>query len=132
MADLLSQLATAVNSALSGSPLRYDSDYRVDLQKIQMGVKRFQIRGAVVGKQFDSNNTMQVARVELAVHFGISTTERAYTEGQMQTELETFLSLAWWRAIAAVHDVIELPEASIDRVGNVISYTVRIDVSIDP
>ena len=132
--DLLSDLAIAVPALLPGNALRYASDYRFDLEKIQSGVTRYQIRGASAGVKFDSNFTYPNARAQVLVHYALPGAERTYTEGVMQSQLASLISLAWWRALASVHDMSleDAPQVEIERVGKVITYTVTAIVTLDP
>lgn len=129
---LLSDLATAVQTLVGGA--RYASDYRTDLEKIQSGNTRYQIRGAAAGSAQDSNVTYQRAQVQISVHYALPGSERTYTEGAMQTHHASLLSLAWWRAIASVHEILidDAPQVEIERVGKVITYTVTATVTLDP
>ena len=130
--QLLSAVASAAATAIGGSPVRYDSDYREDLEKIHSGVTRFQVRGSSVGDAHDSNTTYQRVAVEVAVHHGLPGAERTYTEGAMQTALSQFLSLAWWRAIAEVFEIDAPPELVVSRIGRVVTYTVAATVLLRP
>lgn len=132
--DLIGQVSSAILAMLPAGSKRYDSDYRDDLEKIQSGQTRYQVRGLSSGTTGDSNTIYKRATVELAVHFALSGTERAYTEGAMATQLASILTLSWWRALAAVHEITteDAPQLVAQRVGSVFTYTVTASVTLKP
>lgn len=130
-AQLLTEVAAAVVS-LTGA-VRLASDYRDDREQIPDGATRYQLRGAPVEKTADNSNaSLTIVALEVSLYRKLSGTERAYTEGSLQTWLDSLVAPVWWRAIAAVHEVEDkVEDVEITRVGSVVSATVAIRVSVD-
>jgi hypothetical protein len=130
-ADVISDLASAFEG-LAGTRTRMASDYRADLQAIASGQTLYQIRLVPAGQSHANSNVSRVlAGIELAVAHRLSspTAESTYTAGTMQTDLTTLTAASWWRALAAVYDVESL-EASVERIGHTIIYTVTATVVV--
>jgi hypothetical protein len=112
------------------------SDYRDDLEGITAGSAKYQLIGGPSGKdeRVDSNAEMQLEDVELAVHYRLSTTERAYTEGALQTNLAAMADRDFFRGLAACYDVAEGAsiEYEITREGDVVSFSVSTTVVVVP
>ena len=132
-ADLLGQIATAVESQVSGIS-RLASDYRSDLEPIAAGGDRYQLRGGPIGKVSDSNETRTVEHVELIVihRLGTSETERQYSEDELQTNVAAFIAPTFWRGLAACYGLESEIEYAVERVGSVISVSLAVDLSVTP
>jgi hypothetical protein len=131
-ADLLSQIATAVQTQVSGVA-RLGSDYRDDLESIPAGATRYQLRGGPAGKDSsNSNTTRTVVAVELELIHALAGDERTWTEGAMQTHVEVFIGLAFWRDLAASYDVTAAPSYEVERVGRVVTTTIAVSLSVVP
>ena len=139
VANVATQAATAIE-ALGSSPTRMGSDRRTDLESIASGATKYQLRVWHASKddQFSSNVNYDVAAIEVAIHHYLAsaTAERTYTEGAMLTEQDSLLAKSFWTDLDAVFGVDDqlLPGTteSPERVGNVISYTIALEVRVQP
>ena len=130
---LRSDLGTAVD-LIAGSRIT-GSDYsrRVALPS---GTNDFQIRVDAVGlDREDANTAYALAQAEVTVARDVGATE-ADAEVQSMLSLQaTLTSHAFWRALSAsVFEVTQGPEVvdTIERVGNVLAFTVRCEVRLKP
>lgn len=132
-ANLLSEIATAVEAQISGI-VRLGSDYRDDLEGFAAGATRYQLRGGPAGKAFEANVSPTVEGIELLVHHHLADPddERAYTEGAMQTNLEALIAPSFWRDLASANEVIVAPDYEVERVLNVLTVAITVQVSINP
>ena len=132
-AQLLSQIAAGVESQISGIS-RLASDYRDDLEVIAAGADRYQLRGGPTGKLHDSNESRTVEHVELFIlhRLGAAETERAYTEDELQTNIEAFIAPTFWRGFAACYELESDIEYGVERVGSVLTVSLTVDLSITP
>jgi hypothetical protein len=131
VSNTIDVLGTAVTQQMS-------SAYSLDVDSLHPGEKAYQVR---VSRQpddpNDSNAIYHTADCEVSVHRALHLTEMVedenlYTSGEMLYGQDNLMSAASWRALDAVHEVLEAPEmeAEPERIGNIISYTVRLVVSI--
>jgi hypothetical protein len=130
--------AAALIEALGCTPTRLGSDHRLDLEKIPAGAARYQLRvfPPAIDERRGGNVVYAVAELAVAIHYrlGLAEAERTYTLGDHQTDSLAMLERDYWTALAAVFDVTQGPsmEEAIARVGNVLSYTVAVEVRIQP
>jgi len=128
--DLLSDVAVAFE-ALTGAT-RLASDLRDDLEPIPSGATRYQLRASSSGSASDSNVTRTLVSLELLLHHRLAGAERAWTEGSLQSHLETITRAAWWRALASVYGVDPDVEIELSREGAVVTASFSITVEIKP
>ena len=116
------------------------SSYSLDVDDLKPGEKAYQIRVTqLVGDPRDSNVIYDTASCEVSVHRALHLTEMVdeeqfYTRGEMLYCQNGLMDVRIWRGslFPAVHEVLEGPEMEEEpvRLGNIISYTVRVVVSI--
>jgi len=88
-----------------------------------------------VGSTGDSNNTYVVGNYSVTVVHHLSDPEdsNTYLSGDALTDQHVLMQKSFWRTISGVHELLDGPELTLPtRVGNVIEYTVRAQVSISP
>jgi hypothetical protein len=132
-AQLLAQIATAVEAQISGI-VRLGSDYRDDLEAIPAGGNRYQLRGGPARREPDTNADYTIEAVELTILHRLAdrTDERAYTEGNMQSDIDALIDFAFWRDLAATHELNAAPSYEVSRVGSVIVTTLALEIAITP
>lgn len=135
VADLDTELAGQA-ALLAAAPTRLDSDYLDEYQAVPVGGARFQLRCNAAGKDSsDANVIYQVAAVVLVVVHALANpvNERAYTKGNLQTDLALLTSFAFWRQRTSVHELLaESLSFEWTRVGNLIVSTVEARVKLAP
>lgn len=134
ISSVLSALSTKLGTLTSGT--RMGSDIRRDLEAIASGATKFQIRHSANTVDEDSNQTVDIVALEIDVHRYLSGSESTYTAGNMltyQDSLTDDTTLGWWLTISGVRAIMDGPETKEPtRVGNVVSFTVNITVSVEP
>ena len=128
--DVASQLITAVD-AIAGSHMT--SDYRTDVA-LPSGTQDFQVRVDDMRVDPDSNLGYRQVEIEIAVFRDVGATESS-TELDAMRSLQTSLTTrAFFDDLAAIRECVEVPEVveRIERVGNVLSFTVRAIATVQP
>ena len=119
-----------------GGPVRMASDYRGDLERIAAGATKYQLQAGVAGiDRRDSNFQRTAVNATVLIHRRLvnAFSERAYTESGDLPTYGAFLSdRLWWRSLATVYDVLELPAFTVVRVGNVVSLECTVQVVLKP
>lgn len=124
---------------LAQAPTRMASDYRADLEGVQAGSTKYQLRTHLSAFDHrDANNTLQVASVEVSLHRKLSGAERDYTLDEMLSAQLALVDPKWWEAIAEIKEVRRVggardgPEIvdEPERIGNIVSYTVAVRVLV--
>jgi hypothetical protein len=135
LATVAGSIATAI-AGLTSSPTRVGSDRAMNLEGLAAGATKYQLRAdhETEIETADSNLTYQGATITVAMHHELASAsdERAYTQGNMLVDQESLMSRAWWRAIAGIYDVYQGPtiQSEAARVGNTISYSMAVSISI--
>ena len=135
IADARDAIEAKLLATLSGSQ-RLASDLRLDLEQIPAGSTRFQLRAYQTGISDDpesAESDVPVIGVQVSVHHYLSSTERAYTEGVMESELHTQMDPGFWRDIPEVRGVESPPSLSttdVGRTGKVVSYSYTVFVAV--
>lgn len=136
IAQLDSALVLKIAIQTATKPARMASDYLDEYEAIPPGSARYQLRCNAAGQyRPDSNRTYQVAAIDLIVVHNLSdpANERAYTGGNLQTDLALLTSDAFLRSMTTiVFDLIERPTIEISRVGNLIVYHLSARVALIP
>lgn len=111
VSTILSELTTAVEAAISGSTSELASDLVDDWETLDAGDTKYQLLGAPIGGEFDSNVEREIVGVVVKVHhrLGASEAERDYTRDEMLTSLTNLLDPDTWRT-TNVYDVVEVPD----------------------
>lgn len=127
-AQALTAIAAKVVTDLSAT--RLASDHRDDLQRLTAGTLYYQLRGFPVGKAPRSGGHLDMA-VEIILAFRLNSTERAYTEGALQTHIATLVDRSWWSDISEVSNVGDTGTVEVTREQNVVvaSLGTRIEVT---
>lgn len=124
---------TASLTSLTGQTT--NSDYRSDLDDLAAGATHYQLQFQEQQSVRDSNSHIQTCAIELIVshHLAARYSERAYTESNMLTEMASLLDADWWR-VASVREVVNAPqlEQNVEREGNIITWSVLVNVAIIP
>ncbi len=123
LADIDAAIATAIESL--GPRSRMPSDLRDDFRsRPDDGSTLYQLRIASTGQAQDSNSVWFILAVQTIWYRMLAdpTDERAYTLGQLATDLDQVLRDAWWGAIDGIASVAEgeAVEVTHSREGNVI------------
>lgn len=87
------------------------------------------------GDEVDSNNTRQVLSYQISMIHNLSdpTNEGTYLLGDALSDQGILGAKSFWRTISGVHELLDGPEFTLpERIGNVIEYTISIQLSIDP
>ncbi len=124
-ADLRSELIAAMESWSVRT--RMVSDLREDLERIDAGQTRYQLQVYPAEKIYpDSNVPRSSANVTITTHHLVADAfdERAWTEGQMDVDLDRLANIGWWRALSAVRDLSGEIEVEVVRVVNLVTYQV--------
>ncbi len=133
-------IATKLEAAMSAeSAARLASDFDTTREAIPASQVRYQLQAWVGGDttEEDSNEIFTPSMpVKLIVHYhlGAVEAEQTYTDGRMQTVLATILDPDWWTDISSIRRIDAQPEAALDdiaRVGDVVSFTVTVIVTVD-
>lgn len=116
---------------------RMGSDHERLLEGITAGSGKFQLVGAAgkVDERGDGNAEYRVLYMRLDVHHRLSGSERSYTEGAMQTQLDALLDPDFWRIAGTTYAIDDAPTLQISdlkRSGKVISYTLTVAVRLAP
>ncbi len=130
ISDLRADLVAAI-ALFPGGPTRLSSDLRRDAERVPSGATRFALSAFVAGEAaVSSNTTRHVVAVRIGILHSLTSaaSERAFTEGALDTMLASLAQADWWRALASVYGLVEdaLPEIEVDRAGNI----VRVEVSL--
>lgn len=134
LGDIPGAIGTAFE-ALGTRSAAASSDYRDDLETIDAGETKYQIRTVVAGRNTtNSNDTRSNMTVELICAHALTPVsgvydERTYTRGQMLTDTRSVLDPNWWRSIAGILAVSEA-DIEVERIGRVIQYTVTATLEI--
>lgn len=139
-AQVMANIAAKLQTTLPNSPARLASDLDATLQPVPFNTTRYQLRafaGPVTEVQDSSVAFYPAMAVSLTVAYHLGTgTEQAWTASGMQGALEALLNPSWWRTIAGVFLVAAtLPEVALSdivRVGRVVSFTLTLQLTIDP
>lgn len=128
-AQLLTAMDTVITTNVSGA-LRLGSDYRVDLEAIPAGATRYQLAGGPSSEQRDSNVSRVVMQCVVGIFHRLADPddERAYTEVAMQTTIDALVQSSTWEALAEVYRVESVPTYSVERVVNVISTEISMQL----
>lgn len=132
MATLAEALA-AIATKTEGAPLsatRMDSDYRVDLQRIAAGTLYYQLRGFPIGIPVRSG-TRTIMAVELLLIYRLPGAERTWTEGALQTHLQTLIDKQWWIDMAEVAEVGDVGSVEVARDGDAITAALAISIEVE-
>ena len=132
-ATLDAELATLIE-ALSSSPSRMPSDYDANSERIAPGDTHYQLQVPPAGRSGDSNVTYVQVLVVAKLHHRLSdpTDERAWSNGAMSTDLAAITVRSFWEAAAAAHELVDAIEVENDRVGNIVSTTVSLVLTVTP
>lgn len=139
-AQVMANIAAKLQTTLPSTPARLASDLDSSLQAVPFNVTRYQLRAFAgpVSEVADSSVAFYPAMaVSLTVAYHLGTgTEQAWTATGMQAAMEALLDPSWWRTIAGVFLVqASLPEVALSdirRVGRVVSFTLTLQLSVDP
>jgi hypothetical protein len=131
----LATVAGAIDTALDALiGTRCGSDRRTDLEAIAAGTTKYQMTVDHLTEISRSNANLQAATVSVTVHHELASpsAERTYTEGAMLIDQESLMQGAWWRAISGVFFNEEGPtlQSEAERVGNTISYSMAVTISL--
>ena len=134
--DFVNQVRSNVTSTVPTLTAQVSSsDYRLDLDDIPSGQTRYRMKFQEQQSVRDSNSQIQTVAMELIVghHLASRYNERAYTEANMLTQMASLMDKDWWR-VASVREVTDAPqlEQNVERVGNIISWSVLVNVAITP
>ena len=133
--SVITAIRTAVQTLTSAT--QCSSDYWDKYDKVGDGLKKYQLRAICVGTSPDSNETHTVMQIEVALLRDIvpgangGTEEATYTGGNLQTFALSLTKRTWWRAISGIRDVIDGPDASVQRDGNLIIATFSVRITLD-
>jgi hypothetical protein len=134
--DFINQTRTKLATLTPALSTQASSDYRTDLDDLAAGSTHYRIRHQEQQTIRDSNQQIQSAALELEIshHLADRFDERAYTEGNMLAHMKELLDKEWWRTLAAVREITSAPEIEedVERIGNVISWSVLVIVAITP
>jgi hypothetical protein len=122
---LVSDLSVA---AIIGNPL-----WR--REAVPAGVTRAAVLAVFAGETGDSNTSYAIGNIVVRIvrRLSSATDENTYLVGSMLTDQANLMDRTWWRAVTGVYDVERGPELdTVERQGNVIEYTVTVQVSIAP
>jgi hypothetical protein len=124
-AKLVSDLSVA---AIVSRPLSRD-------EKIPAGVTRASVVAVVGGYAPDSNVNYALGNyvVTIAHRLSDATDEDTYLDGDMLADQTLLMARGFFRTVTGVRTVLEGPEPdTVERVGNVIEYTVTVQLEIAP
>lgn len=133
-AEFVTEVKTAIEG-WPGSPTRMVSDYRSNLERFDAGETKYQLAVGVAGAdRANSNVTLTQCAVTARIAHRLldAFSERVYAEGPLQAHLAYFTDLHWWRSLSTVRAVIEAPEVTIERIGNVVVAQVDLQVTLKP
>jgi hypothetical protein len=127
---------------LPGSPVQYaGSDWLDVLASVASLATVYQLRAQHQLETIGSNEPYQTAAVEVVMihHMNNSEhlSERLYTHGEMLLDQAELLDRNWWDTIAGIRQLqpdIGRPELeqNVERIGNVIHYSVLVQFEIVP
>jgi hypothetical protein len=124
-AKLVSDLSVA---AIVTRPLSRD-------EVIPAGVTRASVVAVVAGETHDSNVNYALGNYVITIAHRLSdgTDEDTYLDGDMLTDQASLMTRSFFRAVTGVYDITEGPNPeTIERVGNVIEYTVTAQLAVAP
>ena len=104
-------------------------------EKIPAGVTRASVVPANGGVAYDSNVTYPLGNyvIEIAHRLSDATDEDTYLDGDYATDQAALMLPSFFRDLTGVNEVTSNPEPEdVSREGNVIVYTVKVQVAISP
>lgn len=104
-------------------------------EAVPVGVTRASVIGVVAGYSGDSNETYVHGNYVITVVHRLTdpTDEDTYLKGDMKTDQAALMLRSFFRSLTGVNEVEVAPEPDeVSRNGNVIEYTVTVQVSISP
>ena len=107
------------------------------LEALAAGATKMQTLSVTVGQDHDSNVSRVVASYDIKMLHRLSdpTDEATYLNGNALTDQAVLMVPSFFRTVTGVKEVIDGPELTKptrDRPGNVIEYTVTVQLSIVP
>ena len=134
-ASVASVLETAVIAGTSATAATTNREAQTET--LAAGATKAQILTMNVGQDHDSNVSRLVAEYDVRMLHRLSTPldDSTYLDGNAVTDQGALMVRSFYRALAGVHEVIDGPGAtkpSRPRPGNVIEYTVTVQLSIVP
>ncbi len=129
---LVSSISNLLASQYGGAGNRADNDFDDELLAVTRGDYRFQVRCLPTGMYHRSNQSHQVATIEITVAYRIDDGETVgdyaagTAAGDMLGRLEYFMQDSWWHDLYYVLQVQESFVATeITVVGDVVAYTIQ-------
>jgi hypothetical protein len=104
-------------------------------EKLTAGETNVSVVPSLAGYAPDSNTNFYLANYVITVVHRLSdpTDENTYLNGSMETDQEYLMARSSYRALSGVKDVgVEPMPEEISRTGNVIEYTVTVQLLITP
>ena len=143
VANVATQFALAIQAGLEALLADYDgermaSDFSVRDQQVPAGAARFQVQAFTLPQSTVADANVDyfpamTCRVLVHYHLGAGEAEVHWTQYGMQNALLALIDPQWWRDLDRAFYVDEPPVGSgVQRVGNVVSFTVTVTVTIRP
>jgi hypothetical protein len=134
-ATVASAISTAVLAGTSATAATINREARTET--IAAGATKVQILSSVVGRDGDSNTSRLVAEYDVKMLHRLSdpTDDATYLDGDALTDQAVLMVPSFFRDLSGVKEVGSLPALAAPtrpRPGNVIEYTVTVQLSIVP
>lgn len=132
-ATVAAALATKVVANTSASAATANRESR--RETIAAGATKAQILSVAVGQDHDSNTSRLVAEYDIKMLHLLSdaTDDATYLDGNALTDQAALMVRSFYRTVSGVYEVVDGPEMTKPkrpRPGNVIEYTITVQLSI--
>ena len=143
VSNVATQFALAIQAGLETLLAEYDgtrmsSDFSIRDEQVPAGAAHFQIQAFTLPQTTVADANVDyfpamLCRVLVHYHLGAGEAESHWTMYGMQNVLLALIDPQWWRDLDRAFFIDEDPVGSgVQRVGNVVSFTVTVTVTIRP